>query len=51
MSLGGDDTAKGNTNSSEIMMSGDDSLCEWIVALVDFVFEWITKEDTSSGAG
>lgn len=51
MSLGGDDTVKGNTNSSEIVMRGDDSLCEWIVAPVDFVFEWITKEDASSGVG
>ena len=51
MSLGGDGMAMGNTNSSEIMMRGDDSLCEWIAALVDFAFEWITKEDAGSGAG
>lgn len=50
MSLGGDDTAKGNTILSKIVMIGDDSLCEWIVA-VAFAFEWITKEDASSGVG
>ena len=43
MSFGGDDMAKGNTNSSKIMMRGDDSLCEWIVAPVAFVVEWIRK--------
>jgi hypothetical protein len=51
MSLGGDDTAKGNTILSKIMMIGDDSLCEWIIAPVAFAFEWIKKENTSSGAG